>query len=125
MEKIVEIILKKEFYGPIITIGIGYILYLLIINILHTIINKGKDEFEKKRRVTVLNLFENIIKWFTWVIIIIVILNIFGVNTTSIIASLGAVGVVLGLALQDTVKDLIGGISIIFGNYFVVGDTVE
>lgn len=125
MEKIVEIILKKEFYGPIITIGIGYILYLLIINILHTIINKGKDEFEKKRRVTVLNLFENIIKWFTWVIIVIVILNIFGVNTTSIIASLGAVGVVLGLALQDTVKDLIGGISIIFGNYFVVGDTVE
>lgn len=125
MEKIIEIVTKKEFYGTLITIGVGYIVYLLIVNILHTIINKGKNDFEKKRRVTVLNLFENVIKWITWAVIIIVILNIFGVNTTSIIASLGAVGVVLGLALQDTVKDLIGGISIIFGNYFVVGDLVD
>lgn len=48
MEKIIDIIMKKEFYGTVITIGIGYIVYLLIINILHTIINKGKDEFEKR-----------------------------------------------------------------------------
>ena len=125
MDKIIDIISKKEFYGTIITIGVGYIVYLIIINIVHAIINKGKNEFERKKRVTVINLLEHVIKWLTWVIILIVILNNFGVNTTAIITSLGAVGVVLGLALQDTVKDLIGGISIIFGDYFVVGDMVD
>ena len=125
MEKIIEFITQKEFYQTLITIGVGYLIYLLIVNLLHVIINKGKDEFERKRRVTVLNLFENVVKWLVWFLIIVIILNIFGVNTTSLLASLGIVGVVVGLALQDTVKDLIGGISIIFGDYFVVGDTVE
>ena len=125
METIIEFISQKEFYQTLITIGVGYLIYLLIVNVLHVVINKGKDEFEKKRRVTVLNLFENVVKWLVWFLMLVVVLNIFGVNTTSLLASLGVVGVIVGLALQDTVKDLIGGVSIVFGDYFVVGDTVE
>ena len=125
MDKIISILSIKEFYRSIITIGVGYVIYLIIVNIVHFIINRGKDEFERKKRVTVINLIEHIIKWLTWVVILIIILNNFGVNTTAIITSLGAAGVILGLALQDTVKDLIGGVSIIFGDYFVVGDMVD
>ena len=33
-------------------------------------------------------------------------------------------GALLGLSLQDTLKDVLNGISIIFDNYFVVGDIV-
>ena len=53
------------------------------------------------------------------------ILDIFGVDTNGILASLGIAGVVLGLALQDTVQDLMSGIYIILDNYFVIGDTVR
>lgn len=125
MNKILELIAHKEFYGTIITIIVGYLVYLLIVNVLHIIINNGKDEFERKKRVTVLNLCDNIVKWIVWILIIVIVLKIFGVNTSSVLASIGVVGIIIGLALQETVKDVIGGMSIILGHYFVVGDTVE
>ena len=52
------------------------------------------------------------------------ILEIYGVDTKGIVASLGIAGVVLGLALQDTAQDLMSGIKIILDNYYVVGDTI-
>ena len=54
-----------------------------------------------------------------------ILLNLYGVNTTSLIAGLGIAGAVLGLALQDALKDIFNGLSIIFDNYFVVGDLVD
>lgn len=56
---------------------------------------------------------------------VIFLLNLYGVDTTSVITGLGIVGVVLGFALQEALKDIISGISIIFDDYFVVGDIVE
>ena len=51
-------------------------------------------------------------------------MDFYGVDTKSLIASLGVAGVVLGLALQDTVKDLISGMMLIMENYLAVGDIV-
>ena len=53
------------------------------------------------------------------------ILKLYGVDTTSIIASIGVFAAVIGLAFQDILKDLLAGISNIFDNKFAVGDTVE
>jgi small conductance mechanosensitive channel len=53
------------------------------------------------------------------------ILEVFGVDTKSLVASLGVIGVVLGLALQDTLKDFLSGFNIIFENQFDVGDNVK
>ena len=53
------------------------------------------------------------------------ILDIFGVDTSSFIAGLGVASVVIGLALQDALKDIIGGINIILDNFYVVGDYVK
>ena len=49
----------------------------------------------------------------------------YGVDTTSVIASLGVVGVVLGLACQDIAKDFLAGIFNIFNEAYAVGDTVK
>ena len=49
----------------------------------------------------------------------------FGVDTSSFIAGLGVASVVIGLALQDALKDIIGGINIILDNFYVVGDYVK
>ena len=55
---------------------------------------------------------------------LLLLLNLYGVNTNSLIAGLGIAGVVLGLGLQEILKDVFNGIGIIFDNYFVVGDIV-
>ncbi|SDA19681.1 small conductance mechanosensitive channel [Ruminococcus sp. YE71] len=55
----------------------------------------------------------------------IAVLQINGVNVTSLVAGLGIVSVIVGLALQDMLKDVIMGIHILSDNFFRVGDVVK
>ena len=52
------------------------------------------------------------------------ILEVYHISTRGLITSLGVVGLVAGLAFQDTLKDLLAGFSIIFENAYAVGDTI-
>ena len=126
LEFIVNIIKNEKFYGPILTILIGYLFYKIIVSGIHKmLLRKNTSGYEAKRRRTVLELINNVIKYFLIIICSLIILNIFDVNTTSIVASLGVASAVLGLAFQDTIKDFIGGITIILENYFIVGDYIK
>lgn len=129
MEKLVDTIvgflLSKRFYGPIIVILIGIIVYNLFKKIIYKIKTRRYGKKNHKKEETVLNLIRNIVKYIIMVICSLIILEIYGVNTTSIIASLSIVGVVIGLAFQDTLKNMLSGIIIIFDNRYNVGDVVE
>lgn len=129
MEKLVDTIvgflLSKRFYGPIIVILIGIIVYNLFKKIIYKIKTRRYGKKNHKKEETVLNLIRNIVKYIIMIICSLIILEIYGVNTTSIIASLSVVGVVIGLAFQDTLKNMLSGIIIIFDNRYNVGDVVE
>lgn len=125
LKVILNIITKKEVYGVVITIAISYFVYKTATVILDELINHGKNGYEKKKRRTVTNLFQNIIKYFILIVAVLIILNIYGVNVGAMVASLGIAATIIGLALQDTFKDIITGISIITENYFIVGDVVQ
>lgn len=124
-EYFIEFFTLKIVYQSILTVVVGFILYSLLKKGLDTIAIRGKDELEIKRRKTIVHLTENILKYAYAIVTLIILLQIFGVNTKSLIAGLGIAGVVIGLALQDALKDIISGVSIIMDDYFVVGDTVE
>ncbi|WP_227287002.1 mechanosensitive ion channel domain-containing protein [Boseongicola sp. H5] len=53
------------------------------------------------------------------------ILNTFGVQTTSLVAAIGAAGIAIGLALQGTLSNLAAGIMIILFRPIKNGDFVE
>lgn len=128
-EPIINFIRNKEVYGPILTIIICYIIYQILKSIINKIMKApGKlplSEYGKKKKVTVMNLINNVIKYIIIVIAVVIILQIYGVDTTSIIASLGVASAVLGLAFQDVLKDFIAGVTIILENYYIVGDIVR
>lgn len=83
--------------------------------------SRGKD----KRKDTIINLGRSIFKYLILIFIVLGILKIYGIDTTSIIASLGVFAAVIGLAFQDIVKDLLAGVAILFDNKYAVGDTVS
>ena len=87
-------------------------------------IKDGKNSYEQKKKRTIIDLCSNIFKYVVIVIVAVIILDAYGIDTKSIIAGLGVLSAVLGLALQDTLKDFVGGVSIILENYYVVGDIV-
>lgn len=53
------------------------------------------------------------------------VLNTFGVQTTSVIAVIGAAGLAIGLALQGTLSNVAAGVMIVFFRPIKVGDFVE
>lgn len=125
LKGILNILTKKEVYGVIVTIAVSYFLYQTATIILNEIMNYGQNHYERKKRKTVTNLFQNIIKYIILIFAVLAIFSIYGINIGGIVASLGIAATVIGLALQDTFKDIINGISIITENYFIVGDIVQ
>ena len=59
------------------------------------------------------------------VIAIGVFLSLMPINFTPVLASASVVGVALGFAAQDTLKDLLGGVSILLEDRFGVGDWID
>ena len=125
LTSLLKFLTTKQVYGTFIVFITTFVLYRFICYCIDKVDIKAKDELERKKKNTLLLLFKNIVKYLMIIVMAIILLNLYGIDTTSIIAGLGVVGVVLGFALQEALKDIIGGISIIFDNFFVVGDIVS
>ena len=78
-----------------------------------------------KERRTWASVLYSFIRFLIVVVAILILLNIFGVNITGAIAGLGIAAAAAALAVQDLLKDLIMGITIITDKFFAVGDVVE
>lgn len=58
-------------------------------------------------------------------IAVVIALGVLGINTSSLVALLGAVFLAIGLALQDSLKNFAAGVMLIFYRPFKVGDYVR
>lgn len=54
-----------------------------------------------------------------------IVLDLFGVNTASLITVLGAAGLAIGLALKETLGNIAAGIILLFMRPFSIGDYVD
>lgn len=70
-------------------------------------------------------LIRKCIKVFIAVVAILVTCQNLGLNITSVIASLSIGGLALGLAAQDTIANLFGGVSIFIDKPFRIGDRIR
>jgi small conductance mechanosensitive channel len=73
----------------------------------------------------VTSLLRMMVRYGILIICVIMILNVFGINTASLIAVLGAAGVAVGLALKDTLGNIAAGIILLFLRSFRRGDYIE
>lgn len=66
----------------------------------------------------------NLVRWVVLAFVIVAVLNQFGVETTSMIAVLGAAGLAIGLALQGTLSNVASGVMLLILRPFKVGDFI-
>lgn len=119
-----EKILIKEVVAPILIIVFSCIIYFVIAKIVKKLLNiKSKRINDRKKKMIVTGI-NTIVKVFISIIALVMILEVFGIDTKSLVTSLGAVSVVVGLAFQDLLKDFISGFTILFEDQFSVGDVV-
>ena len=106
-------------------IFVSLLCYKILKFILYKNENKnGERELDHRTR-TFNRLVISILRALTVVISQLCILKVIGFNIQSLVAGLGLASVVVGLAVQDVLKDIIRGVSIIGDSYFHVGDIIH
>jgi len=79
---------------------------------------------KEQKANTFLGVLFNVLQYIVILIAAFVIMKINGINVTSLLAGLGIVATIVGLSLQDTLKDVFAGINIYNNNFYKVGDIV-
>lgn len=79
----------------------------------------------KKMDKTLLPILSSVLGYLVYIIAGLFILDIFGVNTASLIALMGAAGLAIGLALKNTLSNIAAGIMLLILRPFKVGDFVD
>jgi small conductance mechanosensitive channel len=79
----------------------------------------------KKFDKTLIPILSQIMRYAILVFTFVLVLAEFGIQTTSIIAVLGAAGLAIGLALQGTLQNVAAGLMLLFIRPFKIGDFIE
>ncbi len=74
---------------------------------------------------TLARFFENVLHYGLLIVVLVMVLGQFGVQTASIVAALGAAGLAIGLALQGTLQNIAAGIMLLVLRPFRLGDFIE
>jgi small conductance mechanosensitive channel len=75
--------------------------------------------------VTLFNFLGNIVRYLILAFAALFVLNTFGIQTTSLVALIGAAGLAIGLALQGTLSNVAAGVMIILFRPIKIGDFVQ
>lgn len=117
---------------PLVKIAIVLLVSAFIIKVANEFITRilfmGKKEtlnFDDNKRKTLASLLKSIVRYVTYFMAAINILEIIGINTTSLLTAAGVGGLAIGFGAQNLVKDVISGFFLIFEDQYNVGDYVE
>lgn len=109
---------------PVIIRCVIYI--FLVLSVCKLLRSFFKVQINKSDRAkTVVTLFDGLVKYSGAIIIIILVLKACGVDTTTLIASVGVLTLIVGLGAQTLIADIIAGVFIIFENEFNTGETIS
>lgn len=89
------------------------------------IVRKLRNDDKPDGNKTVASFTSKILKYVIYIGAGLLLLTVFGINPSSLIAGLGVGSAVVALAAQDFVKNLISGFSIMADKPFLVGDWIE
>lgn len=117
---------KAIFKDHIPTI-IRSLIYIVIIYTICKLIRLiFKAQMKKNHRSkTIFTLLDGFTKYACAIIIILLILKSFGVDTTALVASVGVLTLIVGLGAQSLIADIIAGIFIIFENEYNAGEIIS
>lgn len=125
------IALWQENQATVIHVAYQVLLALGIIVIARVLAGAGKrtlvNTYKRmgKADEMLIPIISTTIGYLVYVVAGVVILDLFGVNTASIIALLGAAGLAIGFALKDTLSNIAAGIMLLFLRPFKSGDYIS
>lgn len=123
-------ITKTNIFKDIIIILIILVLSKILLEAMSHFINKAfsnkmdEDGYRKVRIETLSKNLYTVIRFIVGFIIVMIVMDMLGINTRSIIATAGIGGVAIAFGAQTLVKDIVTGVIIIIDDTFRVGDWI-
>lgn len=108
-----------------ITIVIALVVFFIGKKVIKLLLKLLKKNFERmKMEDGVIRFLLSLLKVLLYLLLIIVVAQILGLETSSVIALVGSAGLAVGLALQGSLANLAGGVLILVSKPFVMGDYI-
>jgi len=109
-----------------ISIGTAVLVFFIGRIVAGVIVKIARHAMERSGIDSVLvNFVSSILRWILILFVIIAALEQLGVDTTSLVALLGAAGIAIGLALKDSLQNFASGVMLIVFRPFKNGDFIE
>lgn len=115
--------LVNQYGVPLLKAILILVIGFWVIGWITRIVKKGLAK--SKLDITLQKFIGDLVNILFKVVLFITVLDIFGVQTTSLVAILGAAGLAVGLALQGSLSNFAGGVLLLLFKPFKVGDLIE
>ncbi len=109
----------KNVIIAIIVYTVGSWLIKWVVKLFTKVLERNKVE------PTLYTFLTSIVNVVMWLLLIIVLVSIFGIETSSFIALFASAGVAIGMAMSGTLQNFAGGVMILLFKPYKVGDYIE
>ena len=107
--------------GLLLLVTVSFLATTFLLKWIRKVSTRKMNEPDKAKFVT----FFQFIRYIVYVIVVFGVMSFAGINVTPFLASLAALLVGVGLAMQEIFQDIIGGILNIVDKSLLVGDIIE
>jgi len=121
-EAIKTFVIENNVIYKVVAIVITLTIFKIAKMIVHRMLNHAQ---EKGLDASARPLVESLIRYSLGLLVLLICLNILGVNTASIVAMIGAASLAIGLALKDMLTNIASGLLLLFLHPFKAGDYIE
>lgn len=122
MEKILAFLTSASFITSVVSIVLCYILLAVLKGVYRSFNKQNEQEAGLRDRIAPTSY--KIIRWIIIALTVLIVLQAYGIDLSSMFTGLGVVSIVAGLALQDFFKDVVMGMHIMSHHFYKVGDIV-
>jgi len=122
VNEIVNYVKEPEHVIKFATGVIAILIFWLVYRLIRMVIKKGASKKFEKSTVKTMT---KCVSYVFYVLIVMYVLGLFGINLGAIWGAMGIAGVAIGFAAQTTVSNLISGIFIVTEKTMKIGDFIE
>ena len=125
IKDIIENVWVQRIFWSLVTIVISTIIYAIISRALDKHEKRKTKLLANKKGRTMNRMIKSIIRYILIILDFLIILQIFGIDVSSMLAAAGVAGIIIAFAIKDALQDIIRGFDIISDNYYNVGDVIK
>ena len=129
MEELLRSVLPEGWRGlvPLIEHGVSVVAVVLVCWLAFTALRRVLHRAVARDRIdrTAASFVETVVRYGLVAVASIAVLSQMGVDTSSLLGSVGILGLTLGFAARDALSNVISGVFILWDRPFVIGDLIE